>query len=69
MLCVFLYKFYQTDHRLHTLRYTYQTSYEEILATVLEYLILMLLMYLLCMKERDMILSGFCWNKERMAVM
>lgn len=59
MLCVFLYKFYQTDHRLHTLRYTYQTSYEEILATVLEYLILMLLMYLLCMKERDMILSGF----------
>ena len=59
MLCVFLYKFYQTDNRLHTLRYTYQTSYEEILATVLEYLILMLLMYLLCMKERDMILSGF----------
>ena len=59
MLCVFLYKFYQTDQRLHTLRYTYQTSYEEILATVLEYLILMLLMYLLCMKERDMILSGF----------
>lgn len=59
MLGVFLYKFYHMDSRLHTLRYTYQTSYEEMLATVLEYLILMLLMYLLCTKERDMILAGF----------
>ena len=64
MLFVFLYKFFHTDSRLHTLRYTYQTSYEEMLATVLEYLILMLLMYLLCTKERDMILSGFLLEKR-----